>query len=131
MALDTIPDDLAVYVAFKSVFTGQAAQIRQLPAIQKLIDKHQEHPHVAQLLQQYTAPVIYQRIRRLLGDQIFESTLKAECRFPQLFEVSRSQSAERTVSEAESAAGHTKADENAIASDGRADPPFDSDYEIS
>jgi hypothetical protein len=44
----------------------------------------------------------------LLEEQIFESTLNAKIKFPEVFEVSPAQSAERTASEAEAA--RTEAD---------------------
>ena len=46
--------------------------------------------------------------KTLLEQQIFESTLKAKIRFPEVFEVSPAQSAERAASEQEAA--RTEAD---------------------
>ena len=41
--------------------------------------------------------------KEILEDQVFHSTLRAKIRFPELFDVSPAQSAEREVSEAEAA----------------------------
>lgn len=129
MVPKNIVEDRVVYVAFNSIFQGQDSQIRKLPPIKKLVRKHQKEPQVAQLLEEYGAPVIYETLQRLLGCQIFESTLNAKCEFPQLFEVSRAQSAERAISEAEAAAGHAKAVEEALDSADRYGMPYEIDYD--
>jgi hypothetical protein len=122
-------DDRVVYLAFNSIFQGQDSQIRKLASIKRLVAKHQNQPQVAQLLEEYSSPVIYEKLQRLLIGQVFESTVKAETEFPELFEVSRAQSAERAISEAEAAAGHAKAVEEAIASADRYGERYDSDYD--
>lgn len=124
-----IADDRVVYMAFNGIFQGQDSQIRNLAAIKRLVRKHEEQPQVAQLLEEYSAPVIYKNLQRLLVGQIFESTVKAKMEFPELFEVSPAQSADRSISEAEAAAGHAKAVEEAIASTERHGKAYDSDYE--
>ncbi|KAJ0103764.1 hypothetical protein J7T55_001220 [Diaporthe amygdali] len=126
MQRKNVVDDSMVYVAFNSIFQGQDSQIRKLSPIKKLVHKHQKQPQVAQLLQEYGAPAIYEKLQRLLSGQVFESTLKAKCEFPELFEVSRAQSAERAISEAEAAAGHAKAVEEALDSTDRYGLPYES-----
>ena len=76
-------------------------------------------------------------VKVLLNQQIFESTLKAKIRFPEVFEVSPAQSAERSASKKEAvrtevdaikvvAEGPSRAvlleDYNAIAKKGSRDP---------
>lgn len=55
----------------------------------------------------------------LLCDEIFDSTLKAKIRFPELFGLSPAQSAEREVSKAEAARHDADAIEHAV--QGRSD----------
>lgn len=113
---------------FNNIFQGQDSQIRKPASIKRLVTKHQEEPQVAQLLEQYSAPIIYDKLRTLLGDQVFESTLKAKEEFPELFEVSRARSAERAISEAEAAADHAKAVEEALTSSDSNVRPYYSDH---
>jgi hypothetical protein len=118
MATEDTSDDREVYMVFNTIFQGPNSQIRQPASIKRLVTKHQEEPQVAQLLEEYGAP-IYDKLKRLLCEKVFESTLKAEEKFPELFEVSGAQSAEREISEAEATADHAKAVEDAlISSDG-------------
>ncbi|KAL2285582.1 hypothetical protein FJTKL_07613 [Diaporthe vaccinii] len=129
MAAKNVVDDGEVYLAFNRIFQGQGSQIRKLPPIKKLVRGHQKQPQVAQLLKEYGAPVIYEKLQRLLNSQIFESTLKAKLKFPQLFEVSSAQSAERAVSEAEAAADHAKAVEEALDSADRYGLPHEGGFD--
>lgn len=116
MAARNFADDRVVYLAFNTIFQGQDSQIRKLSSIKRLVSKHKQQPQVAQLLKEYGKPVIYEQLRKLLEGQVFESTVKAKCEFPDLFDVSQAQSAERAISEAEAAAGHAQAVEEALAS---------------
>lgn len=52
--------------------------------------------------------------RVLLTEQIFESTLKAKIRFPEVFDESPTQSAEREASEAEAARNEANAIKDAL-----------------
>ena len=58
----------------------------------------------------YGLDVLTATVRSLLQDKIFSSTLCAKMRFPEVFEVSPVQSAEREVAESEAA----RSDEVAI-----------------
>lgn len=127
MAAKNVADDRVVYVAFNTIFQGQDSQIRKLPSIKRLVRKHKQQPQVTQLLKEYGEPVICEQLQKLLGAQVFESTVKAKCEFPELFEVSRAQSAERAISEAEAAAGHAKAVEEALAASDSHVIPYESD----
>lgn len=129
MATENTNDNGAVYMVFNNIFKGQDAQIRKLASIKRLVTKHQKEPLVAQLLEEYSAPIIYEKLKRLLGDHIFESTLKAKDEFPELFEVSRAQSAERAISEAEATEGHAKAVEEALAFADSYGLSYNSDYD--
>jgi len=84
--------------------------MRQPKPIQKLINQNKGQQDVAGLIREHNIDVIYNTARTLLTEQIFESTLKAKIRFPELFDMSPAQSAQREASEAEAA----RNEENAI-----------------
>lgn len=97
------PDERVVFLALKNVFKGQDAEVRQSEAIRKLIKQYQEQEYVADLVREHNIDVVCNYARTLLCDGIFASTLKAKIRFPELFDLSPTQSAEKEASEAEAA----------------------------
>ena len=97
------PDERVVYLTLKNVFKGANAEVRQPKAIRKLIKKNQQQRDVADLIRAHNIETICTTARTLLTEQVFESTLKAKIRFPEVFDVSPTQSAEREASEAEAA----------------------------
>ncbi|KAI0114084.1 hypothetical protein GGR51DRAFT_505449 [Nemania sp. FL0031] len=105
------PDERVVYLALKNVFKGPNAEVRQLKVVRKLITKSQQDADVADLINAHNIDTVCNIARTLLTEEIFESTLKAKIRFPEVFDVSPAQSAEREASEAEAAIN----DANAIA----------------
>ncbi|KAJ8126091.1 hypothetical protein O1611_g7549 [Lasiodiplodia mahajangana] len=105
------PDERVVYLALKNVFKGANAEVRQLKVVRKLITKSQQDADVADLINAHNIDTVCNIARTLLTEEIFESTLKAKIRFPEVFDVSPAQSAEREASEAEAAIN----DANAIA----------------
>lgn len=103
------PDERTVYLAFKNVFKGIDAQTRTDKTIKKKIQKHEDgSEEIRALLQEHNLDNVRKSIKTLLEGDIFGSTLKAKIRFPELFDVSPTQSAERAASEAEAA--RTEAD---------------------
>ena len=108
------PDERVVYLALKNVFKGSYAEIRQLKAVQKHITKYKEQAEVADLVREHNIDTICNVARTLLTEQIFESTLKAKLRFPEVFDVSPAQSAEREASEAEAARNEANAIKEAV-----------------
>jgi hypothetical protein len=103
------PDERVVYLTLKNVFKGPAAEIRQTKAINKQIVKHGQQEDIAQLIRAYGLDVICNTARILLTNKVFESTLNAKIRFPEVFDVSPAQSAEREASEAEASRNEAKA----------------------
>jgi hypothetical protein len=108
------PDERVVYVALKNVFKGCNAEVRQPKLIRKLIVNHQGQADVTDLVQAHTIEAICNTARVLLTEQIFESTLKAKMRFPEVFDVSPAQSAERETSEAEAARNEANAIQDVV-----------------
>ncbi len=102
------PDERLVYLALKNVFKGNDAQVRNSKTIRKIIQKQQKDINFKTLVHAHNIDNICNVAKSLLEQQIFESTLKAKIRFPEVFEVSPAQSAERATSEA--GAARTEAD---------------------
>jgi len=94
------PDERLVYLALKNVFKGNDAQVRNSKTIRKIIQKQQKDINFKTLVHAHNIDNICNVAKSLLEQQIFESTLKAKIRFPEVFEVSPAQSAERATSEA-------------------------------
>jgi hypothetical protein len=99
----SIPDERLVYLALKGVLQGQDVHIRREKTVRKIIQKQQNHDDIKYLIREYSIDSLCQTAKALLRDQIFESTLKAKIRFPEVFEVSPNQTAERAMSEDEAA----------------------------
>ncbi|KAI1825219.1 hypothetical protein F4861DRAFT_211200 [Xylaria intraflava] len=103
------PDERVVYLALKNVFKGPNAEVRQLKAVRKLVTKSQDTSDVAHLIKAHSIEVVCTIARALLVEEIFASTLKAKIRFPEVFDVSPAQGAEREASEAEAAINEANA----------------------
>lgn len=97
------PDERLVYLALKNVFRGADAQLRKSKKIRELILKRQSSIDVRDLIDAHNIDNVCNVAKSLLEQQLFESTLKAKIRFPEVFEVSPAQSAERSASEREAA----------------------------
>lgn len=97
------PDERSIYLAFKNVFKGQDAHVRTTKKIRKLIQAHQTEADVCDLITEYNIDNVCNAVKSLLEQRIFESTLKAKIKFPEVFDISPSQSADRAASEAEAA----------------------------
>ncbi|KAI0551077.1 hypothetical protein F4679DRAFT_540228 [Xylaria curta] len=103
------PDERVVYLALKNVFKGKNAEVRRLTAVRRLITQNQKDSDVSNLINGHNIDIVCQIARSLLTEEIFESTLKAKIRFPEVFDVSPAQSAERAASEAEAAINEANA----------------------
>ncbi|KAI0857958.1 hypothetical protein F4860DRAFT_487720 [Xylaria cubensis] len=103
------PDERVVYLALKNVFKGKNAEVRRLTAVRKLITQNQKDSDVSNLINGHNIDIVCQMARSLLTEEIFESTLKAKIRFPEVFDVSPAQSADRAASEAEAAINEANA----------------------
>lgn len=111
------PDEKLVYLALRSVFKGADAHIRKPKKIHELVQRHQHEKNIINLIQEHSMVNLCNVARILLEQQVFESTLKAKIRFPDVFEVSPSQNAERAISA--SKAAKTEADAIQCAVEGR------------
>ncbi|KAK6362466.1 hypothetical protein LTS17_012839 [Exophiala oligosperma] len=100
---NNLPDERVVYLALKESFKGADAHIRRAKKVREIIQKAQNNIDVRDLIQQHNLENVCSVTKALLEQQIFESTLKAKIRFPEVFEISPAQTAERAASEAEAA----------------------------
>ncbi|PKX88600.1 uncharacterized protein P174DRAFT_72341 [Aspergillus novofumigatus IBT 16806] len=101
------PDDRIVYLACQHIFRGSNSQIRKRKPVMTLLQ--QNKPALTDILREHSTERTCKVAKRLLEDQVFYSTLRAKIRFPELFDVSPAQSAEREASEAEAARDEAKA----------------------
>lgn len=113
------PDERLVYLALRSVFIGDDANIRSVKAIRKRIQKHQQKENIKALIKNHNQDHVYGTAKELLEDRVFESTLRAKLRFPEVFSISPAQSADREQSEKEAARSEANAIKNAA--EGRLD----------
>lgn len=97
------PDERLIYLALKNVFKGQDAHIRTSKRIRKLVQTHQNEADIRDLIAKYNIDNVCNAAKSLLEQRIFESTLEAKIKFPEVFDVSPAQSADRAASEAEAA----------------------------
>jgi len=103
MKTRSTPDEKVVYLALRKILTGPEAKLRQPRAILKLIEKYQEQLDVANLIRTYNIDAVCNTVRTLLAEEIFESTLKAKNRFPELFAPSTAKGPVRQAPKAETA----------------------------
>ena len=99
MANKRHPDGRLVYLHCSSIFSGADAHVRKGKKISQLLQKHKASIKV--LTKEFTLPAIAAIAKQLLEDHIFESLPRARLRYPELFQPSESQEAERAASEAE------------------------------
>lgn len=97
------PDERLVYLALKNIFKGGNANLRRLKRIRELVLSHQNNGDVRSLIEEHNVDNVAQTAKLLLEDGIFASTMQARIRFPEVFQVSPAQSAERSASEVEAA----------------------------
>lgn len=101
----TRPDERLVYLALKNIFKGPEAELRTSKKIRKRIQKQvdSKNAEVQALVAEHSIDDVCNTAKALLQDDIFASTQRAKVRFPEVFDVSPAQSAERVASEAEAA----------------------------
>ena len=99
MAKQRSPDGRLVYLHCSSIFSGANAQIRRPKKISQLLEKHKASIKI--LTNEFTLPTIALVAKELLEERVFESLPRAKLRYPELFQPSGTQEAERAASEAE------------------------------
>jgi len=99
MAKQRSPDGRLVYLHCSSIFSGANASIRKRKKVSQLLEEHKASIKI--LTNEYTLPAIATIAKALLDQKIFESLPRAKFHFPELFQPSETQEAERAASEAE------------------------------
>jgi len=97
------PDERLVYLALRGILQGENAGLRKLKKVKKIVEKYQNQADIKNLAREFKLESICQVAVDLLKDRVFESTLRAKARFPEVFEVSPTQTAKRAISESEAA----------------------------
>jgi hypothetical protein len=95
------PDERLVYLSCRHIFRDANSLIRKPKLIKQLIEQNKSA--LEGLIREYNVDTICHVAKILLEGQIFESTLNAKIRFPEVFDVSPAQSADREMSEADAA----------------------------
>jgi hypothetical protein len=101
------PAQRSVYLHCSSIFSGANAQIRRPKKISQILSQHRKSIKI--LTNEFPLDAIAVVVKCLLDERVFESTSRARSRFPDLFQSSGTQEAERKVSEAEAARSEAKA----------------------
>ncbi|KAL8784133.1 MAG: hypothetical protein Q9195_009157 [Heterodermia aff. obscurata] len=99
MANQQHPDGRLVYLHCSSIFSGADAHIRKVKKISQLLQKHKASIKI--LTKEFTLTAIGAVAKQLLEEGIFESLPRARLRYPELFQPSETQEAERAASEAD------------------------------
>ena len=99
MAKQHLPDQRLVYLHCSSIFSGANAHVRKAKKIAQLLGKHKASIKI--LTKEFTLPAVAAVAKELLEERIFESLPRAKLRYPELFQLSEMQEAERAASEAE------------------------------
>ncbi len=99
MAKQRSPDGRLVYLHCASIFSGANGQVRRVKKISQLLEKHKKSIKI--LTKEFTVSAIAAIAKELLDEQIFESLPRAKLRYPELFQLTDAQEAERAATEAE------------------------------
>ena len=110
------PDKRLVYLHFSSIFKGPNAQVRRPKKVFQLISQHKHSIKI--LTNEFTLEAIALVARQLLEERIFESTSRAKLHFPELFQTSEAQEADREASEAEAARTEAEAVQDVVSMNG-------------
>ncbi|KAI9705168.1 MAG: hypothetical protein M1820_005315 [Bogoriella megaspora] len=78
-------EEAQVYLAFRSIFTGEHSKLRKSPKIRQLILNHQDDKEVRPLILKYGPDQLRTIVNALLEQDFFGSTSKAKNRFPEAF----------------------------------------------
>ncbi len=96
-----ILDPRLVYLHCAYVFRGDRAQIRRPKEVTEVLSKHRDS--IKTLTNEFPLAAIAIVAKVLLDKRIFESEARAKLYFPELFQASETQEADREASEAEAA----------------------------
>lgn len=96
-----------VFLAYRAVFEGNNALVRQPKAIQKVVSKHRKSANT--LLKSLGEKQVIDTLKTLLERKVFQSELEAKLTFPKLFTISSAQNVQHITSEADTARSEAEA----------------------
>ena len=108
-----------VFLAYRAVFEGNNAQIRQPKAILKVVSKHRNSAQT--LLQSLGQKQVLGTLKSLLERKVFQSELEAKLAFPNLFTTSLAQDVLHNASEADAARSQAETLEDMVTQEGQID----------
>ena len=104
----TAQEQQRIFLAYRTIFEGQTAQLRRQKKIEEVVDAHQKHPSRG-LLQTLGKKKVVGVLKTLLERRVFESELKAKLAFPALFQTTVAQDAQHNASEIDAARSEAEA----------------------
>lgn len=124
MAQKELPDERLVYLHCRSIFSKDKSQVRREKVITKLLES--QRASIKILTKEFKLAAIAAVAKHLLEQRVFESLPRAKLKFPELFQPSETQEAERAASEEEALRAESEAaHEVVLTSDDEAYPEQD------
>jgi len=117
-----------VFLAYRAVFEGNNAQIRQPKAILKVVSKHRKSAQT--LLQSLGEKQVLDTLKSLLERKVFQSELEAKLAFPNLFTTSLAQDVLHNASEADAARSQAEALEDMVSQEDEKDEALEATDEV-
>jgi hypothetical protein len=106
-----------VFLAYRSLFSGENANLRQAKKIRKLVKEHSSSFEA--LIKDFgSCKTVGNILKALLEVRVFESDIQAKIAFPELFQTTTSRSVQRAAFENEAASSEAEALEKLV-SEGR------------
>jgi len=96
-----------IFLAYRAIFEGNNAQIRQPKAIMKVVVHHRASTQT--LLKSLGEKHIVDTLKSLLDRKVFQSELEPKMAFPDLFTTSLAQDVQHNASEADAAKSEAEA----------------------
>jgi len=112
-------DEKRVFLAYRAIFDGNNAQIRQSKAILKVVSQHRKSSQ--SILKDLGEQHVLCTLKKLLERKIFQSEVKAKLAFPDLFTTSLAQDVQHNASEADAARTEAEALEDIASLEGDRD----------
>ncbi|KFZ19307.1 hypothetical protein V502_03720, partial [Pseudogymnoascus sp. VKM F-4520 (FW-2644)] len=101
-----------VFLAYRSLFSGDNANLRQAKKIRKLLKEHSSS--FGALIKDFGSPKTVDILKALLESRVFESDIQAKIAFPELFQTTPSRSVLRAAFENEAARSEAEALEDLV-----------------
>lgn len=101
-----------VFLAYRGLFSGENANVRQIKKVRKLVKKHAAA--FRPLIDDFGSSKIVDILKALLEVRVFESDIQAKLAFPELFQTTPSRSVQRVAFESEAARSEAEALEELV-----------------